>query len=42
MTATASAILEVDNIEVVYNRTVQVLRGLSLSVPRGQIVALLG
>ncbi len=30
------------NIEVVYNKAVQVLRGLSLSVPRGQIVALLG
>jgi branched-chain amino acid transport system ATP-binding protein len=37
-----SAILQVNNIEVVYNKTIQVLRGLSLSVPRGQIVALLG
>ena len=36
------AILEVQNIEVVYNKAVQVLRGLSLTVPRGQIVALLG
>ena len=35
-------LLEVSNIEVVYNKAVQVLRGLSLSVPRGQIVALLG
>jgi branched-chain amino acid transport system ATP-binding protein len=35
-------ILEVNNIEVVYNHTVQVLRGLSLAVPKGQIVALLG
>ncbi len=35
-------ILEINNIEVVYNKAVQVLRGLSLSVPRGQIVALLG
>ncbi|CAN5391128.1 ABC transporter ATP-binding protein [soil metagenome] len=34
--------LEVNNIEVVYNKVVQVLRGLSLEVPRGQIVALLG
>jgi branched-chain amino acid transport system ATP-binding protein len=34
--------LEVSNIEVVYNKAVQVLRGLSLCVPRGQIVALLG
>ena len=35
-------ILEVNNIEVVYNHTVQALRGLSLDVPRGSIVALLG
>ncbi|KQT07585.1 ABC transporter ATP-binding protein [Ramlibacter sp. Leaf400] len=35
-------ILAVNNIEVVYNRAVQVLRGLSLAVPRGQVVALLG
>ncbi len=35
-------VLEVNNIEVVYNRTIQVLRGLSLRVPRGAIVALLG
>ncbi len=38
----ADAILEVNNIEVVYNKVVQVLRGLSLAVPRGRIVALLG
>ncbi len=38
----ADLILEVNNIEVVYNKAVQVLRGLSLAVPRGQIVALLG
>jgi branched-chain amino acid transport system ATP-binding protein len=37
-----SPILEVNNIEVVYNKSVQVLRGLSLSVARGRIVALLG
>ncbi len=36
------AVLEVDNIEVLYNRAVQVLHGLSLAVPRGAIVALLG
>jgi branched-chain amino acid transport system ATP-binding protein len=36
------AVLEINNIEVIYNKAVQVLRGLSLSVPRGQIVALLG
>ncbi len=35
-------ILELNNIEVVYNKVVQVLRGLSLSVPNGQVVALLG
>lgn len=38
----AAPVLEVNNIEVVYNKAVQVLRGLSLSVPQGQIVALLG
>jgi len=38
----APTILEVSNIEVIYNKTVQVLRGLSLAVPRGEIVALLG
>lgn len=35
-------VLAVNNIEVVYNKVVQALRGLSLAVPRGQIVALLG
>ncbi|MCM2251880.1 MAG: ABC transporter ATP-binding protein [Ramlibacter sp.] len=35
-------VLEVNNIEVVYNKAVQALRGLSLAVPRGRIVALLG
>jgi branched-chain amino acid transport system ATP-binding protein len=42
MTTAAPAILEIANIEVVYNKTVQVLRGLSLKVERGGIVALLG
>ena len=43
MTQSAPAhILEVNNIEVIYNKVVQALRGLSLAVPRGQIVALLG
>ncbi|MGX5734724.1 ABC transporter ATP-binding protein [Bosea thiooxidans] len=37
-----TALLDVNNVEVVYNRTVQVLRGLSLRVPEGEIVALLG
>jgi branched-chain amino acid transport system ATP-binding protein len=40
--ATAPVALAVENIEVVYHHTVQVLRGLSLTVPSGQIVALLG
>ncbi|MCA1972124.1 ABC transporter ATP-binding protein [Caenispirillum bisanense] len=40
--AEAPSVLEVTNIEVVYNHTVQVLRGLSLRVPEGQVVALLG
>ena len=35
-------LLDVNNIEVVYNDIVQVLRGVSLSVPQGGIVALLG
>ena len=35
-------LLEVNNIEVVYNDIIQVLRGVSLSVPKGRIVALLG
>ena len=34
--------LEVANLEVVYNDVVLVLRGLSLSVPDGEIIALLG
>ncbi len=35
-------LLEVNNIEVVYNDIIQVLRGVSLNVPKGKIVALLG
>ncbi len=34
--------LSVNNIEVVYHDIIQVLRGVSLQVPRGKIVALLG
>lgn len=37
-----SVLLEINNIEVVYNDIIQVLRGVSLNVPRGDIVALLG
>ncbi|GAA0584523.1 ABC transporter ATP-binding protein [Craurococcus roseus] len=40
--AEAPALLEVNNIEVVYNDVILVLRGLSLRVPKGKIVALLG
>ena len=35
-------ILTVNNIEVVYDEVILVLRGVSLSVPEGEIVALLG
>lgn len=35
-------LLEVNNIEVVYNDIIQVLRGVSLNVAKGEIVALLG
>ncbi len=38
----SDAALTVENIEVVYNHSVQALRGLSLEVPQGKIVALLG
>jgi branched-chain amino acid transport system ATP-binding protein len=34
--------LKISNVEVTYNRAILVLRGLSLSVEQGQIVALLG
>ena len=34
--------LEINNLEVVYNKAVLVLRGVSLTVPEGEIVALLG
>jgi branched-chain amino acid transport system ATP-binding protein len=36
------AILEVNNLEVIYNNVILVLKGLSLSVDQGAIVALLG
>jgi branched-chain amino acid transport system ATP-binding protein len=39
---TTDALLGVNNIEVVYNRVVLVLKGVSLDVPKGRIVALLG
>ncbi len=39
---TDNILLEVNNIEVVYNDIIQVLRGVSLSLTEGSIVALLG
>jgi branched-chain amino acid transport system ATP-binding protein len=46
MTATPSAatqpLLSVSNIEVIYNHVILVLKGVSLHVPQGGIVALLG
>jgi branched-chain amino acid transport system ATP-binding protein len=39
---TAETILEVNNIEVIYDHVILVLKGVSLTVPRGGIVALLG
>ena len=42
MTREGSALLSVNNIEVIYDHVILVLRGVSLEVPRGGIVALLG
>jgi branched-chain amino acid transport system ATP-binding protein len=39
---TADAILTVNNIEVVYDHVILVLKGVSLHVPKGGVVALLG
>jgi len=36
------ALLEVNNIEVIYNHVILVLKGVSLKVPKGSITALLG
>ena len=38
----AAPILSVNNIEVVYDHVILVLKGVSLEVPKGEIVALLG
>lgn len=38
----AETILEVNNIEVIYDHVILVLKGVSLTVPRGGIVAILG
>ena len=40
--APADAILSVNNIEVIYDHVILVLKGVSLDVPKGGIVALLG
>ena len=40
--AVPSGLLTVNNVEVIYDEVILVLRGLSLDVPEGQIVALLG
>ena len=41
-TATVEPLLSVNNIEVIYNHVILVLKGVSLEVPPGGIVALLG
>ena len=40
--ATPSSLLTVNNVEVIYDEVILVLRGMSLDVPEGQIVAVLG
>ena len=40
--AKTETLLEVNNIEVIYNHVILVLKGVSLSVPKGGITALLG
>jgi branched-chain amino acid transport system ATP-binding protein len=42
MNAMAKPLLDVNGIEVIYNHVILVLKGVSLSVPEGGIVALLG
>lgn len=42
VTKTVSSMLELNNVEVIYDEVILVLRGLSLSVAEGSIVALLG
>ncbi|WP_390915347.1 ATP-binding cassette domain-containing protein [Pseudosulfitobacter sp. SM2401] len=41
-TETDETLLEVNNIEVIYNHVILVLKGVSLKVPKGGIIALLG
>src|SRR5436190_7954393 len=40
--AASSALLAIDNIEVIYDHVILVLKGVSLDVPEGGVVALLG
>ena len=40
--ATAEILLQINNVEVIYDHVILVLKGVSLSVPKGGIVALLG
>src|SRR5215472_17507138 len=40
--STTGALLSVSNIEVIYNHVILVLKGVSLEVPQGGVVALLG
>jgi branched-chain amino acid transport system ATP-binding protein len=42
MTANGSPLLNVNNIEVIYDHVILVLKGVSLQVPEGGVVALLG
>ena len=42
MTTANGALLQVNNVEVIYNHVILVLKGVSLEVPEGNIVALLG
>jgi branched-chain amino acid transport system ATP-binding protein len=42
MTTSATPYLNVNNVEVIYNHVILVLKGVSLKVEQGQIVALLG
>ena len=39
---TRDSFLTVNNIEVIYNRVILVLKGVSLEVPEGGVIALLG
>ena len=40
--AAPAALLQVNSIEVIYNHIILVLKGVSLTLPQGAIVALLG